>query len=132
MKTPTDEEIPRLLAEAMGWNVINMGHAGSIFASHDKKISTNNEGGFRADIWMEEFKPLTDRNHAHLAVEECARLGLIGLYAKNLQESIGLAMLCTIEHGISKIVTNCLLATPEQISRAAWRTLAEHRQKEGK
>jgi hypothetical protein len=107
MTTPIPaEDLPRLLAEALGWK--KGGFEGVWFA--ENKVWATDE--ITADHFDDElFDPTNDHNDAQICVEECFKRGLGQKYTWKLWE------LMELKEGQG--YPSCLLATPEQKSRAA-------------
>jgi hypothetical protein len=133
----TDAELPAALAEMMGWETKQFGPEWA-YMNRDASIVFE----------INEWSPLTDRNHCHLAVEKCAELGLMhfedsafqGDNSQSFEQNFTDNLLIELQESIDiewtyRQVSVLLLATPVQISRAVYRTLfehAEHRQKDSK
>lgn len=104
---PKTEDLPRILAEAMGWELCDNGWSRKTWVDSDLQ-----HAGIPG-----KFKPHLSHDHAQLAVEECFKRGLLIAYYRSL-----------ISDDPPSHTVRTLLATPEQKSRAALRALTEGKQ----
>lgn len=120
---PKTEEIPRLLAEAMGCRLV-MGWL------LNGKTPDDSPEGF--GVICESYAPHLSHDHAQIAVENCVGKTNPSVYASRLRNSMGYFPRNSFEADspipLYMCETGMLLATPEQKSRAALRVLTEHRQ----